>query len=127
MAAAKRRSDSNSHQTPHTSPSRTSYGMSIVKIWDKSDWVMTAQHCASVICCKSVLIGCKHIQVYKLKLYDRNYKNVSLHLDDKTTVTIHNTTYVALLYEFTIMRTTKTTDIIWLHKISISTSRRPSY
>ena len=36
---------SNSQQTPHTSPSRASYGVSIVRILEKIDLVITALHC----------------------------------------------------------------------------------
>ena len=34
-----------SQQTPHTSPSRASYGVSFVKILEKTDHVITAPHC----------------------------------------------------------------------------------
>ena len=34
-----------SQQTPHTSPSRASYGMSIVRIWEKTDPILTSLHC----------------------------------------------------------------------------------
>ena len=34
-----------SQQTPHTSPSRASYGVSFVKILEKTDRVITAPHC----------------------------------------------------------------------------------
>ena len=34
-----------SQQTPHTSPSRVSYGESIVRIWGKTDCVITAPYC----------------------------------------------------------------------------------
>ena len=34
-----------SQQTPHISPSRASYGVSIVRIWEKIDRVITAPHC----------------------------------------------------------------------------------
>ena len=36
---------SESQQTPHTSPSRASYGVPIVMICDKIDRVITAPHC----------------------------------------------------------------------------------
>ena len=36
---------SNLQQTPHTSPSRASYGVSIVRIWEKIDRVIVAPHC----------------------------------------------------------------------------------
>ena len=36
---------SNSQQAPHTSPSRPSYGVSIVRIWEKIDRIITAPHC----------------------------------------------------------------------------------
>ena len=36
---------SNSQQTPHTSPSRASYGESIVRICEKIDCIITALHC----------------------------------------------------------------------------------
>ena len=36
---------SNSQQAPHTSPSRASYGVSIVRIWEKIDRIITAPHC----------------------------------------------------------------------------------
>ena len=32
-------------QTPHSSPSRVSYGVSIVRIWEKIDRVITMLHC----------------------------------------------------------------------------------
>ena len=38
-----------SQQTPHTLPSRASYGVSIVRIWDKIDSVITAPHCIWLI------------------------------------------------------------------------------
>ena len=38
--------NSNWQQTPHTSPSRTSYGVPIVSIWEKIDHVITAPHCS---------------------------------------------------------------------------------
>ena len=34
-----------SQQTPHISPSRMSYGVFIVRIWEKTDGVATAPHC----------------------------------------------------------------------------------
>ena len=34
-----------SQQTPHISPSRASYGVSVVKIWEKIDRVVTVQNC----------------------------------------------------------------------------------
>ena len=36
-----------SQQTSHTMPSRASYGASIVRIWEKTDWVITVPHCTS--------------------------------------------------------------------------------
>ena len=39
-----------SQQTPHTSPSRTSYGVSIVRILEKTDHVITAPHCILTHC-----------------------------------------------------------------------------
>ena len=36
---------SNSQQAPHTSPSRPSYGVSIVRIREKIDRIITAPHC----------------------------------------------------------------------------------
>ena len=36
-------------QTPHISPSRASYGVSIVRIWEKIDRVITATYCMCVI------------------------------------------------------------------------------
>ena len=38
-----------SQQTPHTSPSRASYGVSIVRILQKIDRVITAPHCMSLV------------------------------------------------------------------------------
>ena len=35
----------NWQKTPHTSPSRASYRVSIVRIWEKIDCVITAPHC----------------------------------------------------------------------------------
>ena len=40
----------NSQKTPHTSPSRASYGMSIVRIVDKIDHVVTALQFSEIIC-----------------------------------------------------------------------------
>ena len=37
---------SKSQHTPHTSPSRASYGVSIVRIWEKINRVITAPHCS---------------------------------------------------------------------------------
>ena len=37
-----------SQQTPHTSPSRASYGVSIVRILEKIDRVITAPHCIEI-------------------------------------------------------------------------------
>ena len=37
----------NSQKTSHSSPSQASYGMSIVRILEKADRVITAQHCPS--------------------------------------------------------------------------------
>ena len=37
-----------SQQTPHISPSRESYGVSIVKIWEKIDRVITAPRCIKI-------------------------------------------------------------------------------
>ena len=34
-----------SQQTPHTSPSRVSYGVSIVRIWEEIDRLITEPHC----------------------------------------------------------------------------------
>ena len=34
-----------SQQTPHISPSWASYGLSVVRIWEKTDHVLTAPHC----------------------------------------------------------------------------------
>ena len=44
---------SNSQQTPHTSPSRASYGVSIMRIVEKIDCIITALHFngAPVLCC----------------------------------------------------------------------------
>ena len=42
-----------SQQTPHTSPSRASYGVSFVTILEKTDRVITAPHCIC-ICVKIV-------------------------------------------------------------------------
>ena len=36
---------SKSQQTPHTSPSRASYVVAIVRIWEEIDRVITALHC----------------------------------------------------------------------------------
>ena len=36
----------NSQQTPHSSPSWASYGVSIVSIWEKIDCVITTPHCS---------------------------------------------------------------------------------
>ena len=43
-----------SQQTPHTSPSRASYGVSIVRIWEKIDCIITAPHCTLRCCCNTV-------------------------------------------------------------------------
>ena len=53
MTARNVNQTSNSQQTPHTSPSRASYGMFIMKILKKTDCVITAPHCngAPVLCC----------------------------------------------------------------------------
>ena len=37
-----------SQKTPHISPSQVSYGVSIVRIWDKIDYISTAPHCIGV-------------------------------------------------------------------------------
>ena len=39
---------SNSQQTPHTSPSRASYGVSIVRILEKTDHVIMVPHCSII-------------------------------------------------------------------------------
>ena len=38
-----------SQKTPHISPMRASYGVSIVRIWEKIDSVIKATHCFSYI------------------------------------------------------------------------------
>ena len=35
----------NSQQPPHTSPSRASYGVSVIRVWEKINRVITAPHC----------------------------------------------------------------------------------
>ena len=44
----------NSQKTPHTSPSRASYGVSVVWIWETIDRVITAPRCT---CCRYVIEG----------------------------------------------------------------------
>ena len=42
---AQQKSKFDSQKTPHTSPSRVSYGVSIVRILEKIDCVIMAPHC----------------------------------------------------------------------------------
>ena len=50
-----------SQKTPHISPSRVSYGVSIVRIWEKIDHIIMALHCISF----SILLSCD----FKIKLF----------------------------------------------------------
>ena len=45
---------SNSHQTPHSLHSQTSYEVSVVRIWEKIDCVIMALHCMYVLLIDSV-------------------------------------------------------------------------
>ena len=48
MMGAERVSDLTSQQTPHTSHSWASYGVSIVRILEKTDRVIMALHCTKL-------------------------------------------------------------------------------
>ena len=49
MAAAEPKSDIELTKKNHTLPSRVSYGVSVVRIWEKIYRVITAPHCISMI------------------------------------------------------------------------------
>ena len=68
-----------SQQTPHTSPLRASYGVSIVRIWDKFDRVITALHCIEMGIWLLYPIPDRPVALYRCQ-FSTNCQGLNYHL-----------------------------------------------
>ena len=100
---------SESQQTPHSLPSRASYGVSIVRIWEKIDCIITALHCTFRCCCNTV----QYVIFYQALHWHSRYQTL---ISQKTP----HSSPSWLNYVVFIVRIWEKTDQIYQHSIALT-------